>query len=231
MTTNAAATCGTAANSPSVFAPSGGSLCAVGTASAVTTGSLWTWTCTGAGGLSSASCSAPNGTTATGSGSGRMEITASSGAAAWEVDSATFVSLGSVGATPPAGYGFPHGLLDMRLDSGTAGTSATVTITYPNVLPSGTVYWKYGKTAANPVPHWYQYPGATIVGNTVVLTLTDGGLGDDDLLADSVILDPGGPAVMALGVSAIPTLAQWGQIALCALLALFGMVAVRRNAA
>ena len=231
VTTNAAATCGTAANSPSVFAPSGGSLCAVGTASAVTTGSLWTWTCTGAGGLSSASCSAPNGTTATGSGSGRMEITASSGAAAWEVDSATFVSLGSVGATPPAGYGFPHGLLDMRLDSGTAGTSATVTITYPNVLPSGTVYWKYGKTAANPVPHWYQYPGATIVGNTVVLTLTDGGLGDDDLLADSVILDPGGPAVMALGVSAIPTLAQWGQIALCALLALFGMVAVRRNAA
>lgn len=228
LTTDAAASCGTASNVPSVAAPSGSGLCAAGTASPVTAGSPWTWSCTSDEGGTPASCSAPNAPTATGSGGGRLEITASSGATAWQVDSASFVSVASTGSDGPAGLLFPHGLLALQLDSGTAGTSATVTITYPSALPPGSVYWKYGRTASNPSAHWYPYPGATVAGNTVVLTLTDGADGDDDRSANSVIVDPGGPAVPA-ALLGIPTLSQWGQTLLLALLALAGLVGVRRR--
>lgn len=227
LTTSAGASCGASANAPTVFAPSGTGLCQVGTASAVTAGSPWTWTCTSAG--STAHCSAPNGTTATGSGLGRLELTNSSGGTAWQVRSASFVSVASAAGTGPSGYTFPHGLLDLRLDTGTAGTSATMTITYPTALLANAVYWKYGKTAGNPVAHWYPFPGAVISGNTVTLTLTDGGAGDDDLTANSLITDPGGPAVLAAaGPAAIPTLSQWGQFALMAALGLLGAGRVRR---
>ena len=227
LTTSAGASCGAAHNAPTVFAPSGGGLCQVGTPSAVAAGSPWTWTCTSA--ASTANCSAPNGTTATGSGTGRLELTHSSGSTAWQVRSASFVSVASAAGTGPSGYAFPHGLLDLQLDTGTAGTSATVTITYPTALPANAVYWKYGKTAGNPVAHWYPFPGALISGNTVTLTLTDGGAGDDDLAANSLILDPGGPAVLAAAAAtSIPTLSQWGQIALVAALGLLGAGRVRR---
>ncbi|GAB4088452.1 IPTL-CTERM sorting domain-containing protein [Hydrogenophaga soli] len=222
-------TCGTANGTAIAYQPAAANLCSAGTASAVTVGSPWTWTCAGASGGTTANCSAPNGSTATGSGSGRMEITSSSGGTAWQVQSASFVSTASTGSTPPAGYSFPHGLLDLRLDTGTAGTSATVTITYPSALPANAVYWKYGRTTANTTPHWYQYAGATISGNTVTLTLTDGADGDDDLDAtNSLITDPGGPGLPG-DPSGVPTLSQWGQLALSGLLAMVGVGAMRRR--
>ncbi len=232
--TQPGAACGTAHQVPSLVAPSGASLCAVGNPSSVAAGSPWTWSCTTAGGASTTSCSAPNAPTSTGSGSGRLELTGSSGATAWQVRSASFVPVTSTGSNAPPGYTFPHGLLDLRLDTGTQGTSATVTITYPSALPAGAVYWKYGKTAANHTPHWYQYSGAQIIGNTVVLTLTDGGAGDDDLTADSLITDPGGVATFnaaAATATAIPTLSQWGQLLLLSVLGLMGLAGVRRRKA
>ena len=36
-------------------------------------------------------------------------------------------------------------------------------------------------------------PPATFAGNTVNLSITDGGLGDDDLTANGTIVDAGGP--------------------------------------
>ena len=224
--TSSGATCGTANQTATVFAPSGAGLCQVGTASAVIAGSPWTWTCTTAD--STALCSAPNSTTATDSGSGRLVLTGSSGGTAWQVRSASFVSVASTAGSPPSGYSFPHGLLDLQLDTGSAGTSATVTITYPTALPANAVYWKFGRTAANPVAHWYEFPGAVISGNTVTLTLTDGGLGDNDLTANSVIVDPGGPGVPGgAGVSAVPTLSQWAQMVLSALVAALGILGGR----
>ena len=66
--------------------------------------------------------------------------------------------------------------------SATAGGGAvTVEVTYPAALSPDAQYWKYGPTAGDPTPHWYSIP-ATIVGNVVSFTITDGGLGDDDRL-------------------------------------------------
>lgn len=226
------AACGTANQVPALVAPSGASLCAVGTPSSVADGAPWTWSCTTAGGTSIAYCSAPNAPTSTGSGSGRLALTSSSGATAWQVRSASFVSVASTGSSAPPGATFPHGLLDLRLDTGTQGTSATVTITYPAALPPGSSYWKYGKTAVNPTPHWYQYSGAQISGNTVVLTLTDGGAGDDDLTPNSLITDPGGVATFsAVAAQSIPTLSQWGQLLLWSVLGLVGAAGLRRRKA
>lgn len=49
-------------------------------------------------------------------------------------------------------------------------------VTYPNALPAGTQYYKYGPTTSDPNPYWYKFDGAAISGNTITLTLTDGGL-------------------------------------------------------
>jgi len=70
-----------------------------------------------------------------------------------------------------------------------------------------------------------------IAGNTITLTLTDGSLGDDDWTQNSLIVDPGGPGAPlgADGAASVPTLSQWGQIALSALLLMFGLTWVRRR--
>jgi uncharacterized repeat protein (TIGR02543 family) len=176
------------------FVPTTG-LCTQGTApSSATTGSPWTWSCTGSGGGTTASCSAPNASTATGSGTGRASISGGS----WVVEAANsgFVASSTVPSLPP-GTTLPHGLLNLKLTAGVAGSTATVLITYPSALPAGTVYWKYGKTASNTTAHWYQFAGAVVSGNTVTLTLTDGADGDDDYTANGTITDPGGPGVSA----------------------------------
>ena len=127
---------------------------------------------------------------------------------------------------------FPHGLLNLRLVTGSAGTAATVVITCPSALPAGTVYWKYGRTASNTTAHWYQFAGAAIAGNTITLTLTDGADGDDDMTANSVISDPGGPGVPeGSAATSIPTLSEWGVIILSGLMALFGLAQARRRKA
>jgi len=104
-------------------------------------------------------------------------------------------------------------------------------------LPAGTVYWKYGPSpagfnctgAACASPHWYQMP-ATISGNTITLTIVDGGVGDDDLVANSVIVDQGGPGVPATGAIAnVPTLSEWAMALLAALLVLTAWPGARRG--
>jgi len=217
--------CGTVA--ATAFVPTTG-LCTQGTApGAATPGSPWTWSCAGSGGGNPASCSAPNASIATGSGTGRASISGGT----WVVDAANsgFVATSTVPSLPP-GTTFPHGLVNLRLTTGSAGSAATVVITYPSALPAGTVYWKYGRTASNTTAHWYQFAGAAIAGNTITLTLTDGADGDDDMTANSVIADPGGPGVsVASGATGIPTLSEWGMIILSGLMALFGIWQVRRR--
>ncbi|MFN7153252.1 MAG: IPTL-CTERM sorting domain-containing protein [Acidovorax sp.] len=134
---------------------------------------------------------------------------------------------------PPSGMSFPMGLFDLVVISGVPGSSFTVKLTYPTALPRGTQYWKYGATPSNQTPHWYAYPGAVISGNTITLTVVDGQQGDDDLLANAVILDPGGPAVLAAGpggAAAIPTLSEWGRLLLMFLMAAAAWGVMRRRA-
>jgi len=244
VTTAAAAVvngaCGTANGVATAFVPSA-NLCTTGSASAVTVGSPWAWTCNGSGGGTNANCSAPNQTT--GGGSGRAIISGGT----WVVDtaqSAGFIPTTGHAKSPPSlppGVSFPYGLLDFTLNAGAPGTAATITITYPAALPAGAVYWKYGPSpdgynctgGACAAAHWYQMPPgqAVFAGNTVTLTITDGGVGDDDLAANGIIVDQGGPGVPGApgGTASIPTLSEWGIILLAGLMGLFGMGAMRRR--
>ncbi len=92
---------------------------------------------------------------------------------------------------------FPVGHFSFEVRDLTPGAASEVTI----YLPSWVVvrnWWKYGRTPNNPTPHWYNFAfngttGAEINGNVVTLHFVDGQRGDDDLTANGVIVDPGGP--------------------------------------
>jgi hypothetical protein len=88
---------------------------------------------------------------------------------------------------------FPHGLFSFTITDLTPGGTASVTITLPSAVPVGTQYWKYGPTPTDPTNHWYQLPTGDDGDKVITITLVDGGLGDDDLTANSVIVDQGGP--------------------------------------
>lgn len=129
--------------------------------------------------------------------------------------------------TPRPGAVVPHGLLKLNTDGCDAGALVTVRLTYPNDLPSGAEYWKWGRTADNTTQHWYRIP-ATLQGRVVSFVLRDGGLGDDDLLANGRVEDPSAlvlPAAVGGGTSAaIPSLSEWA-VALLSLM--MGGLAIR----
>ncbi len=142
----------------------------------------------------------------------------------WHIDAAQSLTAASLATLPPR-VTLPHGAVSLRLTNGTPGSNATVVLTYPEELPAGTRYYKYGPTADNPDDHWYAYPGAVISGNTITLTLTDGGTGDSDLSVNGIIDDPGGPAWITQDVAPIPTLPQWAMMLLAGIM---GMLAFNR---
>ncbi len=144
--------------------------------------------------------------------------------------SAYFIAVAGHPKSPPTGSApqlveFPHGLLDFVLIGCAPGTTVTLSVTYPNPQISGTKYWKYGPTPTNAVAHWYVLP-AMISGNTATFSITDGGLGDDDLQANGTIVDQGGPGI-DLPPPVIPSLSKEALIALIALLLLIGAVRTR----
>ena len=126
----------------------------------------------------------------------------------------------------PNNVTFPHGLFDFSATGCTPGSTLSFTITYPQALKPGTAYWKYGPTNANPAPHWYVLP-ATILGNVATFTIIDGGLGDDDLVANGTIVDQGGPGAGTIG--AVPLLGPLGLATLVLLLVAGYAVANRRR--
>ncbi|MFO1303530.1 MAG: IPTL-CTERM sorting domain-containing protein [Burkholderiales bacterium] len=124
----------------------------------------------------------------------------------------------------PSGASFPYGLVGFTLEGLTPGATVQVTLTFPGSL-SGTTYYKYRNGG------YFPMPGASISGNTVTLTLVDGGVGDADGVADGRIVDPGGPAIAAAvgaPVTPVPTLSE-GALALLAAMLGFGAVAARRR--
>lgn len=89
---------------------------------------------------------------------------------------------------------FPHGFFEFEITGLTPGESVTLTITLPSAVPTYAQYWKYGPTFAEPLGEWYQiYMGDNDGDNVITITLTDGGTGDDDLVANGTIVDQGGP--------------------------------------
>jgi hypothetical protein len=92
------------------------------------------------------------------------------------------------------GYNLPYGVLEFTVERVDLGGQIEVTLTFPDPLPAGTSYWKFGPTHEDGTEHWYSVP-ATIDGNTITYVLTDGENGDDDLAVNGIIVDPGAPAV------------------------------------
>ncbi len=149
---------------------------------------------------------------------------------AWQLAEAQAQTVAGLVEPPPAEMMLLHGVVRLRLVLGDQGTDATVVLTYPQPLPPGTVYYKYGPTLADPTPHWYVFPHAQISGNTITLTLTDGDAGDGDLTANREINDPGGPAILASsGVAAVPSLSQWATMVLAGVLAVLGIAVMHRH--
>ena len=174
------------------------------------------------------------GPTATGTGSATVSFTG--GGAGCQFTTAAFIPLSGGPSSPPAGSAppgvtFPQGLLKFTTGGcAPAGATLAFTIVYPQSLPPGTGAIPDGPTALTPAPHWNPLP-ATIVGNTVTFSITDGGLGDDDLAANGVIVDQGGPGIPAgSGPPMLNTsmLSEWSLLGLAALLAVFGAFALRR---
>lgn len=142
-----------------------------------------------------------------------------------------FTSAGFISATtlpaPPAHVRLAADPFAFVLDGCMPGGTVQITITYPQPLPVGAQFWKHGPRP-DQTAGWYAYGRATVSGNTVVLTLTDGAIGDDDLSAtNGRIVDAGAPAMVG-GAAAIPTLSQWGMLLLSGLMAVLGL-RVRRK--
>ena len=159
------------------------------------------------------------GPTSTGTGTATATLTGGGAACGFNPGSAF------VGAPAPApdGVSFPHGFFGFTASSCPAANGAvTVTLTYPSAIPPGAQYYKYGKEAGDTSDHYYVVP-ATISGNQVSFTITDGQLGDNDLAANGTIVDPGAIGVTAAdggSVTPVPTTSQHVLAALALLMLL-----------
>jgi serine protease len=142
-----------------------------------------------------------------------------------------FASSSFVAATPPAGVSLPHGVFNFTTTDCGAGATLNFTITYPQALPAGTKYYKFGpEFGGSAVPHWYVLPGAVVSGNQITFSITDNAQGDSNP-AVGFITDPGGPGAPGAaggGVSSVPTLSEWGML-LLSLLLVGGAVHGRRR--
>ena len=90
---------------------------------------------------------------------------------------------------------FPHGVFDYELIGCDVGSTVTVITEWPNLFGISN-YLKYGPTPTSRGKSiWYPPRNLKLQGNKVSYTITDGQLGDDDLTANGVIKDPGGPVI------------------------------------
>ena len=129
------------------------------------------------------------------------------------IDAGTGRVMTNVQSTPnpspgdvPAGATFPLGFLDFTVNQVNTGGTVDMIIYYPANTPVNG-YWKYGPTPGNTTPHWYDIATQTedaqvgIQANIpslgfMIVRLKDGAIGDDDMTANGIIVDPGAPVVV-----------------------------------
>ena len=148
----------------------------------------------------------------------------------------SFVLSADTGFAPPAtlppGMSAPHDAFQFRA-TGCTGGSATITLQFPEALPQGTQFWKFGPATAGAASStWFPWTGATLSPDrmTVVYTVADDGPGDSETATPQAIADP---FLMALplggGALGIPTLGAWALALLSLVLAGLGLAGVRKN--
>lgn len=124
---------------------------------------------------------------------------------------------------------FPWGQFSFILEGVPEGGSADIQLFLPaGAAPDG--YWKNGPETGLPDPHWYSFlydsqTGAEFNANVVTLHFIDGQRGDDNLAADTIIPDAGGPTTLA----PIPVLSWEGLLVLLLLLPAAGWWVLRRQ--
>lgn len=94
-----------------------------------------------------------------------------------------------------------YGVVDMEIKVFNPGDTATVTVYLPTPAPAGYKWFKYNAQSG-----WYDFSEHAVFNNDrtqVTLTLVDGGIGDDDGIANGVIKDPSG-----LGEGEAPSVAS-----------------------
>ena len=100
----------------------------------------------------------------------------------------------------PSNTEFSHGIFEFTITGVNIGDSISVTLYFPAGVYFDTFY-KYGRTSQNHASHWDEFlydgrTGAEINGNVITLHFEDGKRGDDDLIANGIIVDVGGPATL-----------------------------------
>ena len=94
---------------------------------------------------------------------------------------------------------FSIGFFEFSVTGIDAGESVAITLFIPEGLNPVT-YYKYASTSDNPDPHWYEFlydgqTGAEILSDRIILHFKDGARGDEDLTANGIIIDIGGPGI------------------------------------
>ena len=121
------------------------------------------------------------------------------GDAGFTVDQGGIANLEAVGEDELPEEGKPlldyvHGFFTFNITGVDDGTTVNITITFPEPVPEGTMYCKFGQTPNNTEPHYYLIPIGSDDGDNVIwITITDGDTGDNDLTVNGVIIDDGGP--------------------------------------
>lgn len=105
----------------------------------------------------------------------------------------------------PEDVDFLYDFFGFKITGMGSGGSATVILYLPDGATPG-MYYKYGQTPDMPLPHWYEFnydgqTGAEISANIVTKHFIDGQRGDDDITANAVIIEPGGPGEPVIGIS------------------------------
>jgi hypothetical protein len=105
-------------------------------------------------------------------------------------------------ATAPAGREFPLGMFQFEVHGVQPGGTTTVRVLVPSGVPQLSEYWKYGSNTDAP-DYWYRYELSRSVlteflPGEIRLHFRDGGFGDHDQQENGIIVDPGGPAFVAM---------------------------------
>jgi len=83
---------------------------------------------------------------------------------------------------------FPFGFSSFRIIDIEKGGTVDIVLTCSEDVPISAAYWKYDENRQT----WYQLPfGSNDGDNIIILTITDGGEGDEDGEANGMIVDPG----------------------------------------
>jgi hypothetical protein len=96
-----------------------------------------------------------------------------------------------------------YGLIDIQIKTHTVGGTAFLTIYLPDPAPYGYKWYKYVANTG-----WYDYSEYAVFNfdrTQLALKLIDGGIGDDDGVADRMIVDPCGLGIIALQTEPAPT--------------------------